>query len=173
MWNSVRNGFAFSPNMDEERGFFNLARYFTISIQTTRMCMRKFVLAIGVLSFMMSSVQAERATDKNKDFPKANDSLVLYKVSKDSLEVELVKDLKSKVSFKRMENAFDAEKTPVHPKDLPSAIKETLNRNRFKDWKTTSANFVKPLKGKSYYEIALLRGTDYQIAKFKDNGKVL
>jgi len=159
--------------MDEERGFFNLARYFTISIQTTRMCMRKFVLAIGVLSFMVSSVHAERITNKNKDLPKANDSLVLYKASKDSLEVELIGAPKSKVAFKRMENAFDAEKTPVHPTDLPSAIKEALNGNRFKGWKTTSVNFVKPIKGKSYYEIALLKGADYQIAKFKDNGKVL
>jgi len=140
--------------------------------------MKKFVLIASVLSFLFTGLRAGVVDNGNHQSNSiSKDSLVVYEASNDSLKAELVlvKELKStsKANFKRMESAFDDEKTPVHPRDLPSAIKETLSGNEFKGWKTASANFVKPLKGKSYYEIALLKDNDSKIAKFKDNGKVL
>lgn len=136
--------------------------------------MRKFVW-IGILS-LITGFQV-KAIDKEKGGA-TNDSLVVYRAENDSLKAQLVtaeilESKPEKYPNKRVERALDDEKTPVHPRDLPSAIKETLSGNEFKDWKTTSASLVKTVKGKSYYEIALLKENDARIAKFKGNGKVL
>lgn len=140
--------------------------------------MKKFVLIASVLSFSFAGLSASAVEGEGyQNSSTSKDSLIVYQASNDSLKTELlpIKELKpgAKVNFKRMESAFDDEKTPVHPRDLPNAIKETLSGGEFKGWKTASANFVKPLKGKSYYEIALLKDNDSRVAKFKDNGKVL
>ncbi|GAA4782479.1 hypothetical protein GCM10023231_07680 [Olivibacter ginsenosidimutans] len=140
--------------------------------------MKKFVLIAAVLSLTVSGFNVKAGIkDEGQKSSTAKDSLIVYEASNDSLKAALVStnEIKPKacVNFKRMESAFDDEKTPVHPRDLPSAIKETLSGDKFRGWKTTSVSFVKPVKGKSYYEIALLKDNDSQIAKFKDNGKVL
>ncbi|WP_157278507.1 hypothetical protein [Olivibacter sitiensis] len=70
-------------------------------------------------------------------------------------------------------NLDGTEKTAVNPKDLPAPIKETLSGEKFKEWKTTAATFVKPTKGHAYYEIALLKDENKTLAKMKSNGKVL
>lgn len=144
-----------------------------------RRIMRKFVwIGIGVLS-LVAGFQV-KAIEKGQVDGLTSDSLIVYQAEDDSLRAQLVAEevlnLKSKpekYSNKRVEQALDDEKTPVHPRDLPSAIKETLSGDEFKDWKTASVSLVKPVRGQSYYEIALLKENTAKIAKFKGNGKVL
>jgi len=141
--------------------------------------MRKFVWIAVFVSSLITGLEVRAVSNKeNQANNTSNDSLIVYQAENDSLKAELIEAgaLKMKAksnSFKRMETAWDDEKTPVHPRDLPNAIKETLSGDQFKDWKTTSVSFVKTTKGKSYYEIALLKENDAKIAKFKGNGKVL
>ncbi|QNL51203.1 hypothetical protein H8S90_06365 [Olivibacter sp. SDN3] len=144
--------------------------------------MKKVVLGAYLLSlfWIVNSVSASEGNiDRETAVITTNDSLIVYQAENDSLKAQLISadSLKNKKEvgyvLKRMETAYDDEKTPVHPKDLPNAIKSTLSSEDFKDWKTASANFVKPYKGKSYYEIALLKDDDTRIARFKGNGKVL
>lgn len=137
-----------------------------------------FLSVFGIAGFV--DVNAERGKEKKIEYNIERDSLIVYQAKEDSLKAELIdadslniKKEEVAISSKRMESALDDEKTPVHPTDLPTAIKSTLSDGEFKEWKTTAVNFVKPKKGNSYYEIALLRDSNMRIAKFNGNGKVL
>ncbi len=108
--------------------------------------------------------------------------------SSDSLRVELRADstqLKNQFSDLKVEDSsnatperrvffgFEDEKTPVNPKDLPKAVTMALRKDDYKNWKQGQAVLVRTQDGNFYYEIALHKEDKRQVAKLKDNGKML
>lgn len=106
----------------------------------------------------------------------------------DSLRVELMVDstqMKNQFSDLKVEDSsnatperrvffgFEDEKTPVNPKDLPKAVTSALRKDDFKNWKQGQAVLVRTQDGDFHYEIALHKEDKMQVAKLKDNGKML
>jgi hypothetical protein len=70
-----------------------------------------------------------------------------------------------------MDGRWDYTETYVEESELPAAVKESLSKSRFSDWKKEACALVESNKGKKSYRIEVQKGIEKKSVFYNSKGK--
>jgi Putative beta-lactamase-inhibitor-like, PepSY-like len=74
-------------------------------------------------------------------------------------------------AYYHMDGRWDYTETYVEESELPAAVKESLSKSRFSDWKKEACALVESNKGKKTYRIEVQKGIEKKSVFYNSKGK--
>lgn len=74
-------------------------------------------------------------------------------------------------AYYHMDGRWDYTETYVEESELPAAVKESLSKSRFSDWKKEAFALVENNKGKKSYRIEVQKGIEKKSVFYNSKGK--